>query len=309
LKLEPQNFMGKLIVVEGPTASGKTGVAIKLAKYFKADIISADSRQFYKEIPIGTAAPTASEQSEVKHHFVANLSISEDYNVSKFENDVLNLLNTQLVDKPMVIMAGGSGLYIDAVCKGIDILPDIDEDVRNKVKKLFADEGLIALQNKLQYLDPDYYKQVDVNNPKRLIRAIEVCLQTNNTYSELRKNKPQSRNFEIIKIGLSVPREILVSHINTRVDQMIEMGWIEEAKSVFKYRKYNSLNTVGYKELFAYFDGNMTLNQAIEKIKTNTRRYAKRQMTWFRRDSEINWFANTNTNKMIEFIETKLDMP
>ncbi|MFK5855797.1 MAG: tRNA (adenosine(37)-N6)-dimethylallyltransferase MiaA [Bacteroidota bacterium] len=296
-------FTGKLIVIQGPTASGKTGIAIELAKHFGAEIISADSRQFYKEIPIGTAAPTASEQEEATHHFIATLSIADDYNVSKYEHDVLNLLNTKFVDAPIVIMTGGSGLYIDAVCKGIDALPDIDEDIRIEVKYIYHEKGLPALQKKLLDLDPIYYQQVDLNNPKRLFRAIEVCLQTGSTYSELRKNKPQIRSFQIIKIGISIPRNILVERINNRVEIMMDNGWVEEAKSVYPNKHYNSLNTVGYKELFAFFDGTMSYNEAIEKIKTNTRRYAKRQMTWFRKDNEIEWFDYNNIASMINYIK------
>ena len=296
-------FTGKLVVIEGPTASGKTSIAIELAKYFDAEIISADSRQFYKEIPIGTAAPSKTEQKEIAHHFIGSLSISDDYNVSKFEHDVLHLLNTKFADASIVIMAGGSGLYIDAVCNGIDMLPDIDESIRTKVKNILEEEGLTALQNKLKELDFEYYKQVDLNNPKRLFRAIEVCLQTSSTYSELRKNKPQSRSFDIIKIGISIPREILVERINQRVDEMINRGWVDEAKLVYPNKNYNSLNTVGFKELFAFFDGELSFEQAIEKIKTNTRRYAKRQMTWFRRDKAINWFAHNGVSKMMIFIE------
>jgi len=296
-------FTGKLVVIEGPTASGKTSIAVEIAKHFNAEIISADSRQFYKEIPIGTAAPSKTEQKEIPHHFIGSLSILDDYNVSKFEHDVLNLLNTKFANAPIVIMAGGSGLYIDAVCNGIDILPDIDESIRTQVKNILEEEGLVQLQNKLKDLDPEYYNQVDINNPKRLFRAIEVCLQTGSTYSKLRQNKPKSRNFDIIKIGISIPREILVERINNRVDEMIDSGWVKEAKSVYPNKNCNSLNTVGYKELFAFFEGNFTYPEAIEKIKTNTRRYAKRQMTWFRRDKEIKWFDYTNINSMIDFIE------
>ena len=299
-------FTGKLIIIEGPTASGKTGIAIEIAKRFGAEIISADSRQFYREIPIGTAAPTQAEQNKVVHHFVGTLSVVDDYNVYKFEHDVLNLLNNKLVDVPVVIMTGGSGLYIDAVCKGIDILPDIDESIRVSVNELFEKKGLAAIQEKLLQLDPVYYKQVDLNNPKRLLRAIEVCLQTETPYSQLRKNNPQPRSFDIIKIGISIPRDILVERINNRVDEMMENGWIEEAKSVYLHKQCNSLNTVGYKELFAFFENKLTLEQAVEKIKTNTRRYAKRQMTWFRKDKEIQWFDYEDVEDIIEFVKGKL---
>ncbi|NQU34233.1 MAG: tRNA (adenosine(37)-N6)-dimethylallyltransferase MiaA [Bacteroidetes bacterium] len=296
-------FSGKLIVIVGPTASGKTSISIELARYFGTQIISADSRQFYKEIPIGTAAPTIIEQKKIKHYFVGNLSVTDNYNVSKFENDVLELLDNELMGTPIVIMTGGSGLYLDAVCKGIDDLPDIDETIRAETKQLFEVHGIEALEQKLWSLDPEYYLQVDHNNPVRLMRAIEVCLQTGHKYSELRKNAPLHRNFEIIKIGIDIPRETLVSRINDRTDVMIGKGWVEEAKSVHKYKNHNSLNTVGYKELFAYFNGEMTLELAVEKIKTNTRRYAKRQMTWFRKDKEINWFDGNDLPGMIRLIE------
>lgn len=299
-------FKGKLIVIVGPTASGKTDIAIKLANKFGTEIISADSRQFYKEIPIGTAAPTKTERIEVAHHFVGSLSIADDYNVYKFEHDVLSLLDTRFVHSKAVIMTGGSGLYIDAVCNGIDILPDIDESLRSSIVKLFENEGIAVLHEKLQELDPMYYNQVDLNNPKRLMRAIEVCLQTNTPYSQLRKNNPQTRNFDIVKIGISVPRDILVERINKRVDIMMDLGWVDEARSVFPVRHYNSLNTVGYKELFAVFENAMTYDQAIEKIKTKTRRYAKRQMTWFRRDKDIQWFDYNDVDGMERFIQEKI---
>lgn len=297
-------FTGNLIVIAGPTASGKTGIAIELAKRFDTEIVSADSRQFYREIPIGTAAPTAEERSIITHQFVGNLSVTDDYNVSKYENDVINLLNTHFVDSAAVIMAGGSGLYIDAVCKGIDLLPDIDQSIRTSMNELFENEGIEALRDKLMNLDPDYGKQVDLNNPKRLLRAIEVCLQTDKPYSLLRKNISKTRNFNIIKIGISVPRNILVERINERTDEMIKNGWIEEAHSVYPDKEYNSLNTVGYKELFAFFENKLTLDQAIEKIKTNTRRYAKRQMTWFRRDKDVQWFEYNNIQGMADYIMT-----
>jgi tRNA dimethylallyltransferase len=299
-------FTGKLIVVEGPTASGKTDIAIELASYFGAEIISADSRQFYKELPIGTAAPTSIQRNKVPHHFVAMLSVADDYNVSRFEHDVPDLLVNKFANAPLVIMVGGSGLYIDAVCNGIDILPDIEDSIRNDAKSNYETRGIKGLQEKLYQLDPVYYQEVDLNNPARLLRAIEVCLQTGEPYSKLRKNKPQTRSFDIIKIGIRVPREILVDRINNRVDEMIKNGWIEEAKSVYPFKDNNSLNTVGYKELFAYFEKRLTFDQAIEKIKTNTRRYAKRQMTWFRKDKEIQWFDHDKLNGMVDFVKTKL---
>ncbi len=297
-------FKGKLIVLVGPTASGKTDIAIQLAKQFNSVIISADSRQFYKEIPIGTAAPDKGQLTEIPHYFVGNLSIKNEYNVSMFENDVLGLLDSTLSSHEYVIMTGGSGLYIDAVCKGIDELPDVDSQIRSNIKDIYNDEGIDSLRNLIQNLDPDYYEIVDLNNPIRLMRAIEVCMQTGMKYSELRKNKPAERNFPIIKHGLLVPREELVERINTRTDQMINSGWIDEARGVVEFRNHNSLKTVGYKELFKYFDGEYSLEFAVEKIKTNTRRYAKRQMTWFRRDSDIQWFSPKHVSKMISYIES-----
>ncbi len=296
-------FTGKLVVITGPTASGKTNVSIKLANHYNAPIISADSRQFYGEIPIGTAAPDSSELAAAKHYMIGQLSITDEYNVSKFEYDVLKLLDDEMHDYPLVIMTGGSGLYIDAVCNGIDQLPDIDHKIRANIKQVFKDKGLDELKSILLDLDPEYYEQVDLNNPVRLMRAIEVCQQTGRRYSDLRKNSPASRDFEIIKIAIDVPREMLVNRINDRTDSMISNGWLKEAESVFGYRNLNSLNTVGYKELFACIEGEITLEQAIEKIKTNTRRYAKRQMTWFRRDDSLNWFNPQDTDGMIKLID------
>lgn len=299
-------YCGTLLVIEGPTASGKTDVAIELASYFGAEIISADSRQFYKELPIGTSAPTLIQQSKIPHHFVGMLSVADDYNVSIFEHEVLNLLNTELANAPLVIMVGGSGLYIDAVCKGIDILPDIENSIRNDAKNIFEKKGIEGLKERLLQLDPVYYKKVDLNNPARLLRAIEVCLQTGIPYSQFRKNNPQSRSFDIIKVGINIPREILIERINKRVELMIIDGWIEEAKSVYPFKDNNSLNTVGYKELFSFFENKLPFDQAVEKIKTNTRRYAKRQMTWFRKDKEIYWFDFDDVRGIVDFVKMKL---
>ncbi len=276
-----------LVVIVGPTASGKTSVAIDVANYFNTEIISADSRQFYKEIPIGTAAPDKNELAAVKHHFVGHLSVFDEYNVSRFEKDVLTLLNKKFRQHSLMVMVGGSGMYIDAVCHGIDELPDPDEQIRSELNQTLLKKGIGALQQQLKILDLPYYHEVDLQNPKRLMRAIEVCLQTGRRFSDLRKHKPVSRDFNIIKIGLSLPREILYNHINRRTDMMIKQGWLEEARAVYPYKHLNSLNTVGYKELFSYFSDEWPLETAIEKIKTNTRRYAKRQITWFKRDNYI----------------------
>ncbi len=280
-----------LVVVLGPTAVGKTDIAIRLAKELHTEIISADSRQFYQEIPIGTAAPAADQLAAVPHYFTGILSLHQDYNVSQYEKEVLALLRQKFREHDAMIMCGGSGLYIDAVCKGIDRLPDSDPILRKELQDKWQQQGIEALQEQLKNLDPEYYALVDRQNHKRLMRAIEVCLQTGKKYSELRLNSPQKRDFNILKIGLRLPREILFEHINRRTETMMENGWLEEAKKVFPFRKQNALNTVGYKELFAYLDGKSTLEEAIEKIKTNTRRYAKRQLTWFRKDEEIRWFS------------------
>ena len=294
-----------LIVILGPTASGKTDMAIDIAQHFNTEIISADSRQFYHEIPIGTAAPDQRQLAKAAHHFVGHLDIEQEYNVSKFEKDVLTLLEDKFKTLENIVMVGGSGLYIDAVCKGIDELPDPDPELRIELDSLFKKEGLPALCNKLSKLDPVYFEKVDKQNSKRLIRAIEVCLQTGKTYTELRKNRPIERDFSIIKIGLEVSRTVLNKRINDRVDKMIVNGWLEEARKVFPFRSKNALNTVGFKELFNYFDGKWNFETAIEKIKTNTRRYAKRQITWFKKDEDIKWFSPENPSEILDFIESK----
>ena len=294
-----------LIVLVGPTASGKTDIAISLARHFNTEVISADSRQFYREIPIGTATPSKDQLKKVKHHFIGHLSVKQEYNVSRFERDVLNLLAELFKTKDTVIMTGGSGLYINGVCKGIDELPDPDPQLRSGLDKLFQDEGIVALQEKMTILDSEYFEIVDRSNPKRLMRAIEVCLQTGMTYTALRQNQPKKRDFRIIKIGLEVARPILAERINERANEMLESGWMEEARSVHHLKHFNSLNTVGYKELFDYFDGNWDFDTAIEKIKTNTRRYAKRQMTWFRKDSDITWFKPEEVGEMIGYLDEK----
>lgn len=304
MKLHP--LQNTLVVIAGPTASGKTDLAVAIAKHFQAEIISADSRQFYKEIPIGTAAPSKLIQQEVKHHFVGNLSIAEEYNASRFEQDVLKLLKNSFGKNPVMVLVGGSGLYINAVCKGIDELPDADNQVRKNVQQLFEKKGLDGLQGELQRLDPEYYSEVDLNNPVRIMRAIEVCLQTGRKYSEMRKSVKKQRDFKIIKIALNVPRQELIERINQRCSQMISNGWIDEAKEVIRYKNLNSLNTVGYKELFNYLEGKWDFDYALEKIQTNTRRYAKRQMTWFRKDKEYTWFSPDDQSGIIQFINSRI---
>ncbi len=293
----------KLFVISGPTAIGKTALAIDVAQQLNAEIISADSRQFYKELKIGVATPSKEELSSVKHHFIGHISITDYYNVSKFEQDVLTFLDKYFKTNDKAVMVGGSGLYIDAVCKGIDDLPNPDENLREKLKGLLETNGIGYLQQLLEELDPDYFDIVDLNNPNRLLRALEVIIQTGETYTSLRNSKPQKRNFEIIKIGLNRPREELVEIIEKRVDRMIADGLVEEVRKLEKYRGINALKTVGYQEIFSYFDGTFTLDEAIEKIKTNTRRYAKRQITWFKRDKYINWFLPAERKRIIEGLQ------
>ena len=297
-----------LLVIAGPTASGKTQLAIHLAKHFHTEILSADSRQFYKELPIGTAAPNKEELLTVKHHFVGHLSIFDRYNVSKYEKEVLQLLEQLWKKHHLVIMEGGSGLYINAVCHGIDELPDPDLSLRQQLEMELQTNGIVSLQKQLNSLDPIYYEYVDKKNPKRLMRAIEVCLQTGKKYSELRINKPQPREFRCIKIGLELPRAQLFERINHRADTMIKSGWIDEAKTVFPHRRLNALNTVGYKELFAWIEGKMSFDFAIEKIKTSTRRYSKRQMTWFKKEKEIHWFQPADRKEIIEFVNKSMNI-
>ncbi len=291
-----------LIVIIGPTAVGKTTVAIEIARLLNTEIISADSRQFYKELNIGVASPSLLELSQAKHHFIGNLSITENYNVSRYETEALKCLDTIFENQNKAILVGGSGLYIDAVCKGIDNLPDPEEELRKKIKEIFANEGIDALRAQLKILDPEYYNQVDLANPKRIMRALEVCLTTGKPYSSLRVNQQKPRHFNIVKIGIHRQREKLYEIINQRVDLMIENGLLEEAKELYPYKELNSLNTVGYKELFAYFDKELTLEEAITKIKVNSRRYAKRQLTWFRKDENIHWFNADEKDLIYSFI-------
>ena len=291
-----------LIVIAGPTGIGKTALAIDVAKHFNTEIVSADSRQFYKELKIGAAFPNHKELSVVKHHFIGNLSITDEYNVSKYEQDALQTLETIFTTHNTAVLVGGSGLYLDAVCKGIDELPDPDLELRESIKTLFNENGITALQSKLKLLDPEYYNQVDRDNPKRLMRAIEVCITTGKTYTSLRLSNPKPRNFNIIKIGLFTDREVMYWRINQRTDKMIKDGLIEEAYSLLPYRNYNSLNTVGYKELFNYFDKTITLEEAIDKIKIHTRRYAKRQLTWFNKDDKIIWIDINNIKNIYDVL-------
>ena len=291
-----------LVVIAGPTAVGKTDVSIKLAKQWNTEIISADSRQFYIEMSIGTAKPDQQQLDEVKHHFVGQLSICDYYNVSRFETEALELLEGLFKQHNLVFMVGGSGLYIDAVCRGIDDFPDPEPEYRNYLKGIYIDEGLAKLQEMLLKIDPEYFASVDINNPNRLLRALEVCHSTGKKFSEQRLNSSKKRDFQIIKIGLNLPRPELFSRIELRVDKMVENGLVEEVKSLLPFRHLNALNTVGYKEIFEYMDSKITLEQAIINIKTSTRRYAKRQLTWFNRTQEYKWFEPTQKNEITNYL-------
>lgn len=294
-----------LLVLVGPTGIGKTDLSLQLAKALNTVIISADSRQIYKELKIGTAAPTEEQVKQVKHYMVGSHSIHDYYNAYEFEQDVLKLLDDLFTAQKTVLLTGGSMMYIDAVCKGIDDLPTIDEELRKEVLARYEKEGLDAIRRELKMLDPAFYQQVDLKNPKRVIHAVEVCLMTGKPYSSLRTNNNKERPFNQLLIGLDMEREELYNRINLRVDQMVEQGLIEEARLFYPYKHLNSLNTVGYKELFAHFNGDISLENAIELIKRNSRRYAKRQLSWFRRNKEINWFHPAQKEEIINFVMQK----
>ena len=295
---------GTLIVVCGPTASGKTKLALQLAQHFSAEVISADSRQVYKELKIGSAPPSEAELNEVKHHFIASRNLDEDYNAGAFEKDVLTLLDKLFQVNKYAILVGGSGLYIDAVCNGFDKVPSSFPELRKQLQDLYEAEGIEPLQQKLKELDPAYYAKIDLSNPQRLMRALEVCMGTGKPYSLLREGKKNTRDFRIIKIGLELPRDVLYKRIDARVDEMMKAGLLEEAKNLISKKELNALQTVGYKELFDFFESTTTLEEAVDLIKRNSRRYAKRQMTWFRRDKEIQWFGPDDLISVTQFIES-----
>ncbi|MEX2349583.1 MAG: tRNA (adenosine(37)-N6)-dimethylallyltransferase MiaA [Flavobacteriaceae bacterium] len=295
-----------LITIVGPTAIGKTSTSIALAKHFSSEIISADSRQFYKEMNIGTAVPTAEELKAVPHHFIQHRSVTDDYNVGDFEKDALLLIEAKFKNHDFIFLVGGSGLYIDAVIKGLDYFPEIKPEIREKLQKVFLEQGLTPLQEKLKSLDPDYYIKVDIHNAHRLIRALEVCIGTGKPYSSFLGIRESKRNFNVLKIGLHAERKLLYNRINQRVDLMMEQGLLDEAKNLFDKRHLNALQTVGYKELFAHLENEMDLDTAVEEIKKNTRRYAKRQLTWLRKDDSIEWFGHDeDINNIIDYIKLK----
>ncbi len=297
-----------LIVIAGPTAIGKTAVAIQLAQHFNTVILSADSRQFYREMSIGTAKPTDNELAAAKHYFIDSHSITEPFSVGDFEKQGMELLDELFRVHQTVILVGGSGLYIKAIGEGFDNIPDADAGVRERLNLELAEKGITHLQEKLKLADPNYYNQVDINNPQRVIRALEVFESTGNPFSSYRVSATNTRPFNIIKIALDMPRELLYNRINQRVDVMMEQGLLDEVRSLIPYRHLNALNTVGYSEIFDHLDGKITLDTAVEKIKQNTRRFAKRQLTWFRKDKDFHWVeANENLNKsLLEYLLQQL---
>ncbi len=298
-----------LISLIGPTAIGKTALSIVLAKHFKTEIISCDSRQFYKEMNIGTAVPTKSELESVKHHFIQNRSIFEDYSVGGFEKDAISLLSNIFKQENTLIMAGGSGLYVDAVTIGLDDFPNVDPEIRKELKTKLEIKGIEALQNQLLKLDPISYKRIDINNKQRLIRALEISIGADHPFSYYLGLHSKKRNFKTIKIGLTADRSVIYERINQRVDIMIADGLLEEARSLYPNRELNALQTVGYREIFRYFDGLESLENAVEEIKKNTRRFAKRQGTWFRKDPEIKWFDyQSEPSEIIKYIDSEISI-
>jgi tRNA dimethylallyltransferase len=298
-----------LIVLLGPTGVGKTDISIDIARYFNCEIISADSRQFFREMSIGTAVPSVVQLEAVKHHFIRFLSIKDYYSSSLFERDVLGLLPGLFSKNNLVLMSGGSGMYIDAVCEGIDDIPDVDPSVREKYIFKYKSEGIEGLRVSLKILDPEHYSKVDLKNYKRILRALEICETAGKPYSAFLKKQKRERDFGIIKIGLERSREDLYLRINSRVDNMVETGLEDEAKQLFEFRNLNSLNTVGYREFFDFFDGKISREKAIDLIKRNSRRYAKRQLTWWGKDKEIRWFHPDNVEEIIQFIQESIRHP
>ena len=291
----------KLVVILGPTAIGKTKLSIKLAKHFKSEIISCDSRQFYKELNIGTAPPSKAQLRQVRHHFIQDRSIKSEFNAGMFENEAINLIESN--NNKILFAVGGSGLYINAICKGLDNIPIVPKDIRNKLTYEYKKNGILWLQKQIKKIDENYEIKYDINNPQRMLRFIEVYYFTGKSIEYFKINKTKKRNFDIIKIGLFIDRIKLYKKINSRVDLMIKNGLINEVESLISHKDKNALQTVGYKEIFKYFDKEYTLDVAIEKIKQNTRNFAKRQITWFKKDQEINWFKTVQIKEILEFIE------
>jgi tRNA dimethylallyltransferase len=300
-------FKSLLICVVGPTAIGKTYLSIELAKAFNTEIISADSRQFYKEMSIGTAVPSKEELAEAPHHFIQNINITENYSVGDFERDAITLLKTLFKKHNIVIMVGGSGLYVDAVVNGLDSFPEVEDEIRSQLNQEFQEKGIEFLQGELKKVDPAYFKEVDINNHQRVIRALEIYRCSGKPFSSFRKNKKTQRDFETLYIGLQAERAIVYERINQRVDIMVKDGLVKEAEELKEFKDLNALQTVGYRELFNYFEGKLPLEEAISEIKKNTRRFSKRQNTWFKKNPNIYWFDyKTNTSEIINFIKKAL---
>ena len=295
----------RLLVVVGPTGSGKTDLSIRLALHYGAPILSTDSRQVYRGMPIGTAQPSADQLQAVEHHFIASHDLTDNLNCGEYEVQALARLEELFADQDWVVAVGGSGLYVRALCEGMDDLPQADEPLRRELERRLAEEGLGALAEELRELDPEYCRTADLNNPARVMRALEVCLQTHMPYSRQRTGERRPRPFEIVKIGIDLPRDVLYDRINRRVDRMLADGLEAEARALYPYRELNALKTVGYREFFDYFDGRIGYDEAVELIKRNSRRYAKRQLTWFRRDSEIRWFAPDDDAAIIAYVGSK----
>lgn len=299
--------MKTLLVLIGPTGIGKTELSLRLAGLFHTCIVSADSRQLYADLKIGTAAPTAEERTRAEHHFVGTLKLTDYYSAAQYESDVMQLLDRLFRMHDTVLLTGGSMMYVDAVCKGIDDIPTVDEETRCTMLRKYEEEGLEQLCAELRLLDPDYYRIVDRKNPKRVIHALEICYMTGRTYTSYRTRQAKERPFRIVKVGLTRAREELYDRINRRVLRMVDEGLVEEARRVLPYRHLNSLNTVGYKEMFRYLDGDWTLDFAIEKIQQNSRIYSRKQMTWFRRDEEIRWFHPDQEDEIVAYIRQRIE--
>ncbi len=296
-----------LITVLGPTAIGKTNLGIQLAEHFETEVLSADSRQFFREMRIGTAVPSDEELARTRHHFIQDRSVLEDYNVGTFEQDAIELLEEKFRTRNVMIMVGGSGLYVDAVLNGLDDFPEVDASVREELLELLDEKGLEPLQEMLGQLDPVSHGRIDIQNRQRLIRALEICIGTGKPFSSFWMNKKKDRSFRSIKIGLRADRQLVYKRINERVDLMMARGLLEEARKLYPHRDLNALQTVGYKELFAHFDGDLTLEEAVSEIKKNTRRFAKRQGTWFRKDNDIAWFDHDEkVSRIIGFLEDRM---
>lgn len=301
--------MKTLLVLIGPTGVGKTELSLRLAERYNTCIVSADSRQLYRELKIGTAAPTPQQLARVPHHMVGTLELTSYYSAARYEEEVMQLLDSLFRQHEVVLLTGGSMMYVDAVCKGIDDIPTVDEETRATMLRKYETEGLEQLCAELKLLDPDYYRIVDLKNPKRVIHALEICYMTGRTYTSYRTNEQKERPFRIIKIGLRREREELYDRINRRVHQMVEEGLVEEARRVYPYRQLNSLNTVGYKEMFRYLDGEWSLDFAIEKIQQNSRIYSRKQMAWFKRDADIHWFHPDEEEQILHTIDQLMSAP